>query len=310
MRVHSRYTRLLRDLPVTEQAVRLLLRVSRLCCTTPACPRRTFAERLPTIAPFRAQRTERLTQTLRTLGLALGGQHGARIAAQLRMTFSPDTLLRIIRATPNPNLAPPRVIGIDDFAFRKGQIYGTLIVNLEHARPIDLLPNRTAESVATWLRGHPEIEVIARDRAADYVRGATDGAPQAIQVADRFHLLGNARDVIERYVQRTTPTLRRLLIAGSQSQAPISPTSEQTAYPSPRYAPTAPRKQLHEARVQQREQRYQYVKARAAQGISHQQIASETGLSTRTIRRWLRTTTLLPDQPGYRGGGKNDRHVA
>jgi transposase len=309
MRVHSRYTRLLRDLPVTEQAVRLLLRVRRFFCTTPSCPRRTFAERLPMIAPFRAQRTERLTQTLRTLGLALGGQHGARIAAQLRMTFSPDTLLRIIRAIPNPHLAPPRVIGIDDFAFRKGQVYGTLIVNLEQARPIDLLPNRTAESVATWLREHPQIEVIARDRAADYVRGASDGAPQAVQVADRFHLLGNAREVIERFVQRATPTLRRLLITGSQSQAPSSPTSEQTAYPLPRYAPTAPRKQLHEARVQQREQRYQYVKARAAQGISHQQIASETGLSTRTIRRWLRTTTLLPDQRRYHGGSKIDRYV-
>jgi transposase len=310
MRVHSRYTRLLRDLPVTEQAVRLLLRVRRFFCTTSSCPRRTFAERLPTIAPFRAQRTERVTQSLRTLGLALGGQHGARIAAQLRMPFSPDTLLRIIRATPNPHLAPPRVIGIDDFAFRKGQVYGTLIVNLEQARPIDLLPNRTAESVATWLRGHPEIEVIARDRAADYVRGATDGAPQAIQVADRFHLLGNAREVIERYVQRMTPTLRRLLIADTKSQVPSSTKSDQASYPPPRYAPTAPRRQLHEARVQQREQRYQYVKARAAQGISHQQIASETGLSTRTIRRWLRTTTLLPDQRGYRGGSKIDRYIA
>jgi transposase len=123
-------------------------------------------------------------------------------------------------------------------------------------------------------------------------------------------LLGNAREVIECSVQRTTPTLRRLFIAGSPSQAPIAPTSEQTAYPSPRYAPTAPRKQLHEARVQQREQRYQYVTARAAQGISHQQLASETGRSTRTIRRWLRTTTLLPDQGRYHGGSKLDRYVA
>ena len=308
-RVHSRYTRLLRDLPVTEQAVRVLLRVRRFFCPSPSCSRRTFAERLPTIAPFRAQRTERLTHTLRTLGLALGGQHGARIAAQLRMPFSPDTLLRIIRAIPNPDCVPPRVIGIDDFAFRKGQVYGTLIVNLEHARPIDMLPDRSAESVATWLRGHPEIEVIARDRAANYIRGATDGAPQAVQVADRFHLLGNAREVIERYVQRTTPTLRRLLIADPQSHVPVSAKLDQASYP-PRYAPTAPRQQLHEARVQLREQRYQYVKARAAQGVSHQQIASESGLSTRTIRRWLRTTALLPDQRGYRGGSKIDRYVA
>jgi len=173
-----------------------------------------------------------------------------------------------------------------------------------------VLPDRSAESVATWLRRYPQIEVIARDRAADYVRGATDGAPQAVQVADRFHLLGNAREVIERYVQRTTPPLRRLLAADPGSQVPISAKSDQAPHPPPRYARTAPRQQLHLARQQQREQRYQYVKTRAAAGVSQQQIASETGLSTRTIRRWLRTTTLSPDQRGYRGGSKIDRYVA
>ena len=309
-RVHSRYTRLLRDLPVTTQAVRLLLRVRRFFCPTPTCPRRTFAERLPDLAPFRAQRTERLTQSLRALGLALGGEHGARIADLLRMRLSADTLLRIIRATPSPDLTPPHVIGIDDFAFRKGQVYGTLIVDLELARPIDMLPDRSAESVATWLREHPQIEVIARDRAADYIRGATDGAPQAVQVADRFHLLGNARDVIEHYLQRMTPALRRLLVPEPEAQGSVSAHHDQGGYPPPRYARTAPRQQLHEARQQQREQRYQYVQTRAAEGVSQQQIASETGLSTRTIRRWLRTTTLLPDQRGYRGGSKIDRYVA
>jgi transposase len=309
-RVHSRYIRLLRDLPVTEQAVRLLLRVRRFFCPTATCPRRTFAERLPALAPFRAQRTQRLTHSLRVLGLALGGQHGARIADQFHMQLSADTLLRIIRATPSPDLPPPRVVGIDDFAFRKGHLYGTLIVNLEQARPIELLADRSAESVATWLRGQPQIEVIARDRAADYVRGATDGAPQAVQVADRFHLLGNARDVIEHYVQRMTPALRRLLVPEPESQVPFSAHHDQVGYPPPRYAPTAPRQQLHLARVQQREQRYQYVKTRAVEGVSQQQIASETGLSTRTIRRWLRTTTLLPDQRRYHGGSKIDRYVA
>src|SRR5262245_32848451 len=309
-RVHSRYSRLLRDLPLTTQPVRLLLQVRRFLCPTPTCPRQTFAERLPAVAPFRAQRTERLTQSLRALGLALGGQHGARIAAQLRMPLSADTLLRIIRAIPRPDLTPPRVIAIDDFASRKGQVYGTLIVDLEQARPIDLLDDRSAESVAAWLRGHPQIEVIARDRPADYVRGATDGAPQAIQVADRFHLLGNARDVIEHYVQRMTPALRRLLVPEPESQVSFSVHHDQGGRPPPRYAPTAPRQQLHLARVQQRAQRYEYVKGRAAAGVSQQQIASETGLSTRTIRRTLRATTLLPDQRRYHGGSKIDRYVA
>src|SRR5262249_3434431 len=150
-----------------------------------------------------------------------GGEAGARMATRLRMPRSGDTVLRILRGRPVPAQPIPRVLGIDDFALRKGRGYGTIFVDLEQQRPVDLLPERTADTVATWLRAHPGVEVIARDRASDYARGATEGAPDAIQMADRFHLLCNLREALTRYLQRITPALRRVL-ASTEAAAPSS----------------------------------------------------------------------------------------
>src|SRR4029453_7388193 len=331
--VHSRYTRHLRDLPVAEHPVCLRLQVRRFRCATPTCPRQTFAERLPALAPCHAQRTGRLTAAVRVLGSEAGGEAGARMATRLRMPLSGDTVLRILHSTPAPTQPTPRVLGIDDFALRKGRVYGTILVDLERRRPVDLLPERTAETVATWLRDHPGVEIIARDRTQDYARGAAAGAPEATQVADRFHLLCNLHEVLTRYLQRITPALRRVLASTAAAAPPpssgatdgetVSSVLTQAAVmaptttalpptllrPLPRYGRSPRLQQVQTARQTAREARYHEVQSRAARGQSLRQIAQACGVSRHTVRHWLRTATLPPDQRGYRGPGKIDAYI-
>jgi len=199
--VHSYYTRSPQDLPISGRRVHLVLRVRRFRCPNPQCQKRTFAERLPNVA-VSARQTSRLGAILESIAIVLSGQAGSRLADQLAMPVSADTLLR--RAKKKAPMPPtPRILGVDDFAFRRGHSYGTILINLETHQPVDVLEDRSAETFANWLRHHPGVEVISRDRSKDYQRGATDGAPTAQQVIDRWHVLKNLREVVERFLNRT-----------------------------------------------------------------------------------------------------------
>jgi transposase len=152
--------------------------------------------------PPRARRTRRLAQAQTRIGLAAGGEAGARLTGHLGMQTSPDTILRLVRHLPLPSVDRPRAVGIDDWAIRKGRTYGTLLVDLDRRCPIDLLPDRTGAPVTDWLRRHPGIQIVARDRSTEYARAAAAGAPAALQVADRWHLLLNMRQALERWLGR------------------------------------------------------------------------------------------------------------
>ncbi|GHO98725.1 transposase [Reticulibacter mediterranei] len=197
------------DLPSSGLSVHLQLSVRRFRCQNEDCPRQTFVERLPELVAVSAQRTVRLTRLLYAFSLALSGEAGARLLLDAGILTSPDTLLRLVKGGQLPITKTPKAIGVDDFALRRGQTYGTIIVDLSTHRPIDLLPERTAETLSQWLVEHPGIEFISRDRSSEYMRGATEGAPQAQQVLDRWHVLKNVREVVQRIVNRNHASLKQ-----------------------------------------------------------------------------------------------------
>jgi transposase len=291
-RVHSYYTRTLKDLPLEGKAVCLQLRVRRFRCTNGKCASATFAEPLSELAVKHAQRTERFTCATRAIGLALGGQAGQRLAARLALLLSADTILRIIRATLLPGVSSPlRVIGVDDWALKRSHVYGTLVVDLEQHRPVDLLTDRTAETLAKWLKAHPEIAVVSRDRSTEYMRGITAGAPLAEQVIDRWHLLKNVREVLERIVASLYSSLRQLR---STNVNPSAPVLQRPARQSPQIA--AERQAKRQARLD----RFEQVRALRQQGMPILRIAKTLQMSRVTVRTYLKAETFPEIAPRSR----------
>ncbi len=191
-RVPSRYSRRLGDLPWERLPVRILLFTRKFFCEDGGCRRRIFTEPFPGVASRYARRTLRATEALNWMTLALGGQAGARLARRLGLLASGSTLLRQVRRRPQRTLpSAPRVLGIDDWAWKKRHRYGTILCDLEAGTVIDLLPDRESETVAAWLREHPGTQIVSRDRASTYAEAARRAAPEAIQMADRWHLLSN-----------------------------------------------------------------------------------------------------------------------
>ena len=196
-RLHSFYQRILADLPWAHLRVVLPLRVRKFFCANGRCSRRMFTERLPGVVAPWARRTARLLHWLVHMAVALGGAAGAQLSHGLGVVISRRTLLRVLRRLPVPLLATPTGLGVDGFAMRTRQTYGTGLIDLERRQPVALLPDRTADTFSAWLGEHPGVEVMARDRSKAYADGAHQGASEATQVADRFHLLQNLREALD-----------------------------------------------------------------------------------------------------------------
>jgi transposase len=297
--IHSWYQRSFADLPWQGLAVRFRLHTRRWRCPNPDCVRQIFTERLPTVvAPF-ARRTVRLTEVVDAIAFALGGEAGARVLATLGLPVSPDTLLNRVRAVTVPAHPAPRVIGIDDWAWRKGNRYGTILVDLERHRVVDLLPDREVDTIVTWLRQHPDIEVIARDRGDTYIEAASTGAPGAQQVADRWHLLKNLVEVVEESLLQHRPALRAAAEALEPATQPPAAPLEAPDISSGPIMPNRPRQRLQQqvAARQQRHARlseqYEAIQRLHHAGADVADIARTVGVSRRTVYRYR----ALPEPP-------------
>lgn len=208
--VHSRYHRRLKDVPCGGKAICLQLTVHKFFCHNPECSRRVFTERFPTFVEPWAQMTLRLSAALQAIGFSTSGSLGARLAARLGIVTSWMTILRRMMALPVPPPGAVTALDIDDFSFKRGRKFGTILVNLVRHVVIDLLAERSSQSAADWMRKHPEIDYVSRDRGKDYAQGASDGAPQAVQVSDRFHLMKNFVEAVEAEVSRCYKQLRQM----------------------------------------------------------------------------------------------------
>jgi transposase len=274
--VHSQYQRTLRDVPCGGRQVVLRLSVRKFFCRNPDCARKIFTERLPTFVQPWAQVTTRLFEAIQAIGLATSGELGTRLADRIGMHTSPTTILRRIMALAPCLSTQVALLGIDDFSFRRGRKFGTILVDLITHTIIDLLPDRNAETAAAWMKKHPEIEVVSRDRGEEDAAAARLGAPQAIQCADRFHLSQNLTDIVEEILARCRGEIRKAL----KTENPTLP--EWSAASAP------PAGSAHLARHAERSDRYQQLLELRKEGLTTKEIARRLGMAERTVRHWFK----------------------
>ena len=283
-RVHDRYRRRLADLACGGGPVQVVLEACRFRCGNPACPVATFAEQVPGLTSWYQRRTAQLRDLLEKVALALAGRAGSRLAAAAGAAVSRFTLIRLVRALPDPEAGQVTVLGVDDVAKRKGHSYATVLMDMDSHRLVDMLPDREAETFADWLRAHPGIEVICRDRGGAYARGAREAAPAAVQVADRFHLWQDLAEAVEQ-------TVLACIAAMDPPPGPDSPAGPDTAASAPAPAPAEPDGFCdvhgHERKlVARHRERYAAVQALHAEGCSVREIARRLGLARGTAAKF------------------------
>ncbi len=333
--VHCQYQRTVRDVPCGGRNIVLRLCVRKFACWTATCPRKVFAERLPDLVQPWARVSKRLLEELKAIGLAASAEVSERLAPRLGMKVKAPTLLRYLRTIPAPSDTPVRVLGLDDFAMRRGDRYGTILVNLETGKPLDLLPDRTAEAVFPWLEKHQEIDVVSRDRASAYADAVKRALPHATQVADRYHLIQNLREHVQRFLDRKRtwlPEVEDIPLKEASTSSPGSGESlnnhtgtltsrvsagrsqtERTDQPEAQVEPELPNAlvgqeiELASLTYAERKQkisrdkryaRYEHILALHRAGMSGRAIARELYMSRRIVQRYLSSDGFPERAPG------------
>ncbi len=335
--VHSQYQRTVNDVPCGGRNVVLRLGVRKFFCLRLSCPRKVFAERLPDLVQPWARVSNRLLEELKAIGLSASAEVSERLAPRLGMKVKAPTLLRYLRSISPPSDAPVRVLGIDDFAMRRGESYGTILVNIETGKPLDLLPDRTAQAVLPWLASHQEIEVVSRDRASAYADAVKRALPHATQVADRYHLVQNLREHLQQFLDRKRTCLPEMediplkavstddrgLLGALETQTSVITScashclasASGTEQPEAQVQPELPNglmgqevelasltyaERKKKISRDKRYARYEQVLALHQAGMGQRAIAREMQMSRRIVRRFL-TSETFPERASGSG---------
>ncbi len=310
-RIHGSYQRTVADLPCAGRNVILVLTVRKFVCGTPTCPRKIFTERLPGLVESYARMTSRLIALVQALGLVAGGQMGTRQADRTGIATTPSTLLRHLMQLPAPATRAVRVLGVDDFAWKKRFTYGTILVDLERRKIIDVLPDRESATVETWLKEHPEVHIVSRDRGKEFAKAATLGAPQARQVVDRFHMVKNLSEVLQEILGHCRAEIRQ----GEAPRPQLEKAGKELTRPLPKAATWQQRtpahvKKAHQARQASRDDRYQQMTTLRAQGLTQREVATRMGMSERAIRTWLKRGGAPTNERQFRRQSVFDPYAA
>jgi transposase len=285
-RVHGRYRRSLADSPVAGRGVKVVVTVRRFKCVNGACCQTTFSEQVPGLTSPFARRTPTLTKALVSIALALAGRAGSRLATRLGMPCGRDLLIKLIRAQPAPEVPKVTVLGVDDFAIRRRHSYNTILIDMETHRPIDVLPDREAQTLADWLAAHPGVEIVCRGRGGAYAEGVRAGAPDATQVADRFHLWKNLCEAAQKTVVAQHGCLRQ----AARAEAEVQPEAEPGEHTPPPEIPGPPSRDYPLAA--RTRQRHADVRECLARGLSRAAVGRELNLDIQTVRRFANAATV------------------
>ena len=309
-RIHSSYQRMVADLACAGRNVILALTVRKFVCGTPACSHKIFTERLPGLVESYGRMTGRLIALLQALGLGAGGQMGTRQADRSGIATSPSTLLRHLMQLPTPVARAVRVLGVDDFAWKKRFTYGTILVDLARRKIIDVLADRESATVEAWLQEHPEVELVIRDRGKDFTKAATRGAPQARQVVDRFHVVKNLSEVLQEILGHCRAEIRQ-----GEAPVPQEKAAEERIRARPSVATWQQRtpahvKKAHQARQASRDDRYRQMTTLRAQGLTQREVARRMGMSERAVRHWLKRGAAPTNERQFRRRSVFDPYAA
>ena len=292
-KVHDYYVRTISDLAVFEGKTIIVLKTRKFKCRNPQCNRKVFSEQSPYTLRY-SRRTKRASKILDTLSIELTGKLGSIMSRQLLIKVSSSTITRIAHKQQLPAIKQPKVLGVDDWAYRKGVSYGTILIDMETSKPIDILASREGKDLKKWLTKYRDVKIVTRDRASSYSSAINEACPDAIQVADRFHLLMNLSDALDRYFKSISPKIRKLIkdktneILSIPDNGDINNEKDQSSQPSPE------NQELVDIKVDQRLDTFNKVKELQEMELPIKKISRDLGISRNTVRSYFAQETLTP----------------